>query len=183
MSGATDIRVNKKCIIGQVIRVTCNCTTPDLRARDPRTPFVSISALTRSPEPQPRPDRHDTLATDLRLTCDVLRPIGDQSTTWTRLPRVICVTQQKFLWNKNFKVTCDRFTVVPTCKDLRPKEDPAASLVTRKWNRQIPRPFSTVKNGRGACQFQWRVGPSYCEYSGVTNDLVSNIGGTYDLAE
>ena len=39
--GETDIRVNKKCIIGQVIRVTCDRTTRDLRAR---TPFVSLSA-------------------------------------------------------------------------------------------------------------------------------------------
>ena len=44
MSGATDIRVNKKCIIGQVIRVACDRTTTNLRARDPRTPFLSQSA-------------------------------------------------------------------------------------------------------------------------------------------
>ena len=43
-SGATDIRVNKKCIICPVIRVTCDRTTTDLRARDPRTPFLSLSA-------------------------------------------------------------------------------------------------------------------------------------------
>ena len=68
--------------------------------------------------------------------------------------------------------------------DLRPNEDPAASWVTRKWNWQVPWPFLMVKRGRGACRFQWRVGPSYCEYSGVTYDLlVSNIGGTYDLAD
>ena len=37
-----------------------------------------------------------------------------------------------------------------------------------------------VKSDRGTCRFQWRVG----EYPGVTYDfLVSNIGGTYDLAE
>ena len=42
----------------------------------------------------------------------------------------------------------------------------------------------TVKSDRGACRFQWRVSPSYCEYSGVTYDLlVSNIGGTYHLAD
>ena len=40
------------------------------------------------------------------------------------------------------------------------------------------------KSGRGAGRFQWRVSPSYCEYSGVTyNFLVSNIGGTYDLVD
>ena len=72
----------------------------------------------------------------------------------------------------------------PTCKDLRPKEDQTASCVTRKWNWQVPRPFVTVKSGRGACRFQWRVGPCYCEYPGVTYDLlVSNIGGTCDLAD
>ena len=44
--------------------------------------------------------------------------------------------------------------------------------------------FLMVKSGRGACRFQWRVSPSYCEYSGVTYDLlVSYIGGTYDLAD
>ena len=42
----------------------------------------------------------------------------------------------------------------------------------------------SIKNGRGACRFQWRVGPSYREYSGVTYDLlVSNMGGTYDLTD
>ena len=72
----------------------------------------------------------------------------------------------------------------PTCEDLRPKEDPAESWVTRKWNWQVPRPFLTVKSDRGACRFRWRVSPSYCEYSWVTYDLlVSNIGGTYDLAD
>ena len=92
------------------------------------------------------------------------------------------------------RMTCDRFTIVPsdippsdlrpTCEDLRPKEDPAASWVTRKWNWLVSRPFLTVKSGRGACRFQWRVSPSPCEYSGVTYDLlVSNIGGTYDLAD
>ena len=71
-----------------------------------------------------------------------------------------------------------------TCKDLRSKEDPTASWVTCKWNWQVPRSFLTVKSGHWACRFQWRVGPSYCEYSGVTYDLlVNNIGGTYDLAD
>ena len=72
----------------------------------------------------------------------------------------------------------------PTCKDFPPKENQAASWVPHKWNWQVPRLFLMVKRGRGACQFQWRVGPSYCEYPGVTyNLLVSNIGGTYDLAD
>ena len=34
----------KKCIIGQLIRVTCDRSTTDLRAHDPRTPFISLSA-------------------------------------------------------------------------------------------------------------------------------------------
>ena len=72
----------------------------------------------------------------------------------------------------------------PTCEDLRLKEDPVGSWVTRKWNWQVPRPFVTVKSGSGACPFHWRVSPSYCEYSGVTYDLlVSYIGGTYDLVD
>ena len=45
MSGSDwHTRVNKKFIIGQVIRVTCDSTTTDSRAGDPRTPFVSLSA-------------------------------------------------------------------------------------------------------------------------------------------
>ena len=41
-----------------------------------------------------------------------------------------------------------------------------------------------VKSDHGACRFQWQVSPSYCEYSGVTDDLlVSNLGGTYDPAD
>ena len=51
----------------------------------------------------------------------------------------------------------------PTCEDLRPKEDPAASWVTRKWNWLVLRPFLTVKSDHGACRFQWRVSLSYCE--------------------
>ena len=71
-----------------------------------------------------------------------------------------------------------------TCKNLRPKEDPAVSWITHKWNWQVPRPFLMVESGRGACRFQWRVSPSYCECLGVTYDLlVSNIGGTYDLPD
>ena len=176
--------------------MTCDRTTTYLRARDPRTPFVSLSALTRAPECQPRPDHSDTLATYFRLTCNVLRPISDRATTWARPPRVTCLAWLKFAWDKNFKSdlrpiydraewhTRPQSDLRPTCEDLRPKEDPAASWVTRKWNWQVPRPFLMVKSDRGACRFQWRVRPSYCEYSGVTYDpLVSNIGGTYDLAD
>ena len=72
----------------------------------------------------------------------------------------------------------------PTCKDLRPKEDPAVSWVTRKWNWQVPRPFLTINSDFGGCRFQWLVGQSFCEYPGVTYDLlVSNIRGAYDLAD
>ena len=93
--------------------MTCDRATADLRARYPCTPFVSLSAKTRSRKPQPRPDRRDTLATDLWPTCDALRPISNHPTAWARLPRVTDVTQQKFAWDKNLKiskVTCDRFT-------------------------------------------------------------------------
>ena len=140
--------------------------------------------------------RRDTLAIDLRLTCDALRPISDRPTTWARPPRITCVIRQRFAWDQNFK--CDLRPINdrdephtrqpseprPTYKDLRPKEDPAASLVTRKWNWQVPRPFLTVKSDRGACRLQWPVGFSYCEYPGVTYDLLlSSIVGTYHLAE
>ena len=127
------------------------------------------------------------------LTCDTLRLISDRPTTW---PRVTCVTRQKFTWDKNLKsdlqqiYDCDEWhtrqpsELRPTCKDLQSKEDPAVSWVTCKWNLQVTWPFLTVKSGRGACRFRWRAGPSYCEYPRVTYDLlVSNIGGTYDLAD
>ena len=148
-----------------------------------------------APESQPRPDCRDTLATDFRLTCDALWLISDRPSTWAWPPQVTCLTRQKFAPDKNFKSdlrpiydhpewhTRPPSDLWPTCEDLRPKEDPAVSWVTRKWNWQVPRLFLTVESGRGACRFQWRVRLSYCEYSGITYDLlVSNIGGTCDLA-
>ena len=70
---------------------------------------------------------------------------------------------------------------------------PTWSWVTSKWNWQIPRPLLIVKTVVElvnftcrffVCQFQRKVGPIHCEYSGVTYDLLlSNIGGTYDLAD
>ena len=143
-----------------MIRVTCDRTTTDVRARDPRMSFVSLSAWTRAPESQSRPDRRDTLSTDLRLTCNALRPISDRPTTWARPPRVTCLARQKFAWDKHFKSDLrsiyDRVEwhtrppsdLRPTREDLRPKEDPAASWVTRKWNWQVPRPFLTIKSDR-----------------------------------
>ena len=98
--------------------------------------------------------------------------------TWARPPRVTGLARQKFAWEKNSRVTWDRFTIVPN--DICGHR---GHRVTRKWNWQVSRPFLTVKSDRGACRFQWRVSPRYCEHSGVTYDLlVSNIGGTYDLA-
>ena len=92
------------------------------------------------------------------------------------------------------RVTCEWFTIVPnvirchlliydqhtkTCDQRRIK-----LRVGSLASEIVPRPFLTVKSGRGACRFQWRVSPSYCEYSGVTYDLlVSNTGGTYDHAD
>ena len=99
----SDWHTSKKCITGQVIRLTCDRTTTDLRARDPRTQFVSLSAKTQAPESQPRPDRRDTLATDLRLTWDALRPISDRPTTWARPPRVTCLTRQKVCLRYKFQ--------------------------------------------------------------------------------
>ena len=94
------------------------------------------------------------------------------------------------------RVTCDRFKIVPNdirCHRVNP-DHPAKTCDQKriqlrvgslaKWNWQVSRPFLTVKSGLGACRFQWRVAQSYCEYSGITYDLlVSNIGGTYDLAD
>ena len=113
----------------------------------------------------------DRLATDPRPRRDRL-----ELPVWLRKS----LHEIKISW-----VTCDRppADLRPTCEEPRPKEDPLASWVTSKWNWQVPRPFLTVKSDHGACEFQWRVIPSYCEYSGVTYDLlVSNIGGTNDLA-
>ena len=72
------------------------------------------------------------------------------------------------------RVICDRFTMVlndiwghrVNYDHLWPKEDPAASWVTSKWNQQIPQPFLTVKSSCGDYWFQWPEGPSYCEYLG-----------------
>ena len=47
----------------------------------------------------------------------------------------------------------------PTCKDLQPKDDPAASWVNRKWNWQVPRPFldssTRIVVWAMAARFQW----------------------------
>ena len=165
-------------------RVTCNRPMTDLRARDPRTPFVSRSTYTRLTESKPRPDRLDTHATDLWLTCDALWPISDRPTTWVRPPRVTCLTWQKFAWDKNFKSDSrpiyHRIGWFTTCEDLQT----VATWVTRKWNWQDPWLFLTVKSGHRACRFRWRVSPSYCEYLGAAYDLlVSKIGGTCNLAD
>ena len=121
--------------------------------------------INQAPKSQPRPDRCHTLATDLRLTCDALRPISDWPTTWARPPRVTCLTRQKFAWDKNFKSdlrptydhtewhTRPPSDLWPTCDDLWPKENPVASWVISKWNWQVLWPFLTVKSGRGACRF------------------------------
>ena len=69
----------------------------------------------------------------------------------------------------------------PTCKNLRPKEDQlqvgslASEISTTiflwlKWSRSLPTSMASR--------------PAYCKYSGVTYDfMVSNTGGTYDLAD
>ena len=95
---------------------------------------------------------------------------------------------------KNSRVTCDLFTTVPddirrhraNCDQLAPEGGSSCKLSHWQVKLTVPRLFLKVKSGRGACRFQWRVGPSYCEceYSGATYDLlVSNIGGTYYLAD
>ena len=140
--------------------------------------------------------RITTMARPPWYTSDWPVILCDRLATWARPPRVTCLTRQKFAWDENFKSdlrpiydraewhTRPPSDLRPTCEDLRPKEDPAASWVTRKWNGQVSRPFLTVKRGRGVCRLQWRVSPSHCEYSGVTYDLlVCSIRGTYDLAD
>ena len=101
------------------------------------------------------------------------------------------------------RVTCDRFTIVPN--DIRGHrviyDQPAkiydqrriqlrvgslASAIDRFhdrfWRLKACRSCGAFEGG--ACRSQWRVSPSHCECSGVTCDLlVSNIGGTYDLAD
>ena len=98
--GATDIRVNKKCIIDQVISVSCDSTTTDLRTRDPCTPFVYRHKL--------GPQNHNhgpTAVIHLRPTSDqwCLRPISDRPRIWARPPGATCVTRQKFALDKNVK--------------------------------------------------------------------------------
>ena len=170
----------------------CDCIITDLRARDRRKPFVSLSALTRAPELRPRPDRRDTLATDLRLTSDTLRPISDRPTTWAR---ITFVTRQMFAWKKNQewlatdlrpcrttrgnRVNYDQPTKTCDQGRIQLRVGSLASEIDKFHGR-----FWRLKNNRRACRFQWRVGPSYCEYPGITYDLlVSNIGGTYDRAD
>ena len=113
-----------------------------------------------------------------------------------RLGLSVWLSMRTFAFEKNFKsdlrMIYDRaewhtrswHELRPTCKDLRPKEGPVASLDIWKSHWQVPRPFLMVKSGHGACRFQWRVNPSYCGYSGVPYDhLVINIGGTCHLAD
>ena len=158
-------------MIGQVIRVTCDRITIDLRGCDPHTPF----GIKWGPRITTMAERCDTLVTDLWLTSDTLRPISDRPTTWARPPRVTCLTGQKFAWDKYFKSdlrpiydhakwhTRPPSDLRPTCKDLWPKEDPAASWVTHKWNWQVPQPFLMVESNHRACRIQWRVSPSHCK--------------------
>ena len=55
------------------------------------------TGIKSAPEPQPWPVRRDTLATDLWLTHDALRPISDRPLTRAWPPRVTCVCmRQKF---------------------------------------------------------------------------------------
>ena len=95
---------------------------------------------------------------------------------------------------KNLRVTGDRFTTVPNdirgnwvnydLQRLATKGGSSCKLGHLQVKLTSSTTVLTVKSNCGACQFQWRVGPSYCKYAGVTYDLlVSNIGGTCDLAD
>ena len=124
----------------------------------------------------------DRLATDLGPGCDRLE-----------LPVSLGTSLHEI---KISRVTCDRLTTMPN--DIwgsRVNHDqPAKTFDQRRIQLRVGSlaseidkfhdRFLTVKSDRGACQFQWRVGQSYCEYPGVTYDLlVINIGGTYNLAD
>ena len=72
----------------------------------------------------------------------------------------------------NLQKTCDQSRIQLWVGSL-------ASEIYKFHNR-----FFMAKISRGACWFQCQVGLIHCEYSGITSDLlVSNIGGTYDLAD
>ena len=108
-----DIQVNKKCIIDQVIRVTCDRTTTDLRACDPCTPFVSLSHKLR-------PKNHDispTAVIHLRPTSDWPVMFYDWLATdiWPGRDRLeLPVSLGKSLHEMEIsRVTCDRFTTAP----------------------------------------------------------------------
>ena len=94
------------------------------------------------------------------------------------------------------RVTCDQFPTGPN--DIRGHrmnhDQPAKTCDQRRIQLRVgslaieiessTTGFFTFKSGRGACRFQWQVGPRYCEYSGETYDLlVSNTGGLYDLVD
>ena len=100
----------KKCIIGQVIRVTCNRITTDLRARDSRDPRKSIGIHwgTRIT---------NTAVIHLRPTIDWLVMLWDQLATDPRPGRdrlELSVWLGKSLPEiKISRKTCDQFTILP----------------------------------------------------------------------
>ena len=93
------------------------------------------------------------------------------------------VTYDKLMTVQNdiggFQMNYDQFA-----RTLWSKEDLAGSWSLRNKINKFPNCFFMVRNNRGTWRFQCWVPPSYWEYSRVTYDLlVSNIGGTTDLAD
>ena len=173
--------------------MTCDRTTTDVRARDPRMSFVSLSAWTRAPESQSRPDRRDTLSTDLRLTCNALRPISDRPTTWARPPRVTCLARQKFAWDKHFK--SDLRSIYDRVEwHTRPPSDLRPTCDQRRIQLRVGSLASEIDKFHDRF---WRLKAIVCSLSiSVASKpqllrvfrsnlwpSADNIGGTYDLAD
>ena len=94
-----------------------------------------------------------------RLTAD-LRPGRDLLELTVSLDKSLNKIKKKFqsdlrpIYDRAKRHTRQPSKPRPIYKELRPKDDLAASWVTRKLNWQVPRPFSIVKSDCGACRFQ-----------------------------
>ena len=112
MGGETDVRVNKKCIIGQVIRGTCDHTTTDLRAR---TPFYRYKLGPQNHNHGPTAVIHLRPTSDWPLKlCDRLATDPRPGRDRLELPVLLGKSLHEI---KISGVTCDRFTTVPN--DIR----------------------------------------------------------------
>ena len=102
------------CIVGQVIRMTCNCTTTDLQARDPLMTFIQVYRHKLSPQKHNhsltaviylRPASHCTVMLCDRLVADL--PPGRHHVELRMWPN-------KSLHEiKIWRVTCNPFMTTP----------------------------------------------------------------------